>query len=154
MQHIGQLLAQHGSDFVVSAYRNLLGRDPEPEGHTAFEARLLSEHDKVQIIRDLAAQCAKSLLQLEGCLANGDKVGLKSAAHKVVGGASMIHAAGLADLARNIETTCDRHEGFNGLDAARLHDAVGEVVAVFGTLTDRNSLERYMSAGNPLAFHA
>ena len=54
MQHIGQLLAQHGSDFVVSAYRNLLGRDPEPEGHTAFEARLLSEHDKVQIIRDLA----------------------------------------------------------------------------------------------------
>lgn len=107
-----------------------------------------------ELLSIFVQECAKSLLQLEGCLANGDKVGLKSAAHKVVGGASMIHAAGLADLARNIETTCDRHEGFNGLDAARLHDAVGEVVAVFGTLTDRNSLERYMSAGNPLAFHA
>ena len=54
MQHIAQLLSQHGSDFVVCAYRAVLGREPDPEGYDYFLSRLLAEHDKVSILRELA----------------------------------------------------------------------------------------------------
>ena len=50
IQHIVELFAHDGRDFIVEAYRNLLGRDPDPQGMAYYLGRLAMGYGKARII--------------------------------------------------------------------------------------------------------
>ena len=54
IEHVNQLLAFRGTEFVQLAYRAVLGREPDLQGQVHFLRRLDTLHDKVAIICELA----------------------------------------------------------------------------------------------------
>ena len=54
IQHVNQLLALRGAQFVRKTYITLLGREPDPQGEAYFIQRLATQHDKVAILYEFA----------------------------------------------------------------------------------------------------
>jgi len=59
IQHIVELFALDGQDFITEAYRNLFGREPDPHGMAYYLGRLAMGYGKASVITDLA-QSAES----------------------------------------------------------------------------------------------
>ncbi|MHB8116425.1 MAG: DUF4214 domain-containing protein [Acidithiobacillus ferrivorans] len=53
IQHVSELFILDGEEFIASAYRNLLGRDPDQQGMTYYLARLSMGYGKSSLINDL-----------------------------------------------------------------------------------------------------
>lgn len=54
IQHIIELFALEGRDFITEAYRNLLDREPDPQGMAYYLGRLAMGYGKASVIVDLA----------------------------------------------------------------------------------------------------
>ena len=54
IQHVNQLLALRGAQFVRKTYSTLLGREPDPQGEAYFTQRVATQHDKVAILYEFA----------------------------------------------------------------------------------------------------
>lgn len=54
IEHVDQLLAFRGAEFVHLAYQAVLGREPDLQGQAHFVRRVEKLHDKVAIICELA----------------------------------------------------------------------------------------------------
>ncbi|MBU2768538.1 DUF4214 domain-containing protein [Acidithiobacillus ferrivorans] len=54
IQHIIELFALDGQDFITEAYCNLLGREPDPHGMAYYLGRLAMGYGKASVITDLA----------------------------------------------------------------------------------------------------
>ena len=54
IQHIIELFALEGRDFITEAYRNLLDREPDPQGMAYYLGRLAMGYGKARVIMDLA----------------------------------------------------------------------------------------------------
>jgi hypothetical protein len=53
IQHITELFALDGPDFVIEAYRSLLQREPDPHGLAYYLGRLAQGHGKASVIYQL-----------------------------------------------------------------------------------------------------
>ena len=60
IQHIIELFALEGRDFITEAYHNLLGREPDPQGMAYYLGRMAMGYGKASVIMDLA-RSAESL---------------------------------------------------------------------------------------------
>ena len=54
IQHIIELFALEGRNFITEAYRNLLDREPDPQGMAYYLGRLAMGYGKASVIMDLA----------------------------------------------------------------------------------------------------
>ena len=54
IQHVNELLALRGAQFVRNIYSTLLGREPDPQGEAYYTKRLATQNDKVAILYELA----------------------------------------------------------------------------------------------------
>ena len=54
IQHVNQLLALRGAQFVRKTYSILLGREPDPQGEAYFTQRAATQHDKAAILYEFA----------------------------------------------------------------------------------------------------
>ena len=59
IQHVYELFSLDGRAFITEAYRNLLGREPDPHGMAYYLGRLAMGYGKASVIADLA-QSAES----------------------------------------------------------------------------------------------
>lgn len=74
IKHIYELFAINGAEFITAAYRNLLGREPDPHGMAYYLGRLARGHGKASVIVQLAqapeARSQKEILGLKKLIAD------------------------------------------------------------------------------------
>lgn len=135
----GQIAVQHGA---VQAIKDA------PDARLHGLNALLQDFDldmAGELLSIFVEECRKSDAELDRVCADGDNAGLQSIAHRIAGGASMIHAHELAAIARDVEAKCRERGAFGGLEAARLRGAMGTAREMFAPLADRTSIERFVS---------
>ena len=98
-----------------------------------------------ELLSIFVEECRRCDAQLERDCAVGDNAGLRSIAHRIAGGASMIHAHDLAAIARDVEAKCGERDAIGGLEVARLRDAICTAREMFAPLADRSSLEQFVA---------
>jgi PAS domain S-box-containing protein len=94
-----------------------------------------------ELIEIFIKDCNKACRDLDAIGAAMDRTGLKRLAHKLVGGASMIHATSLAQVARDIEGRCTQPDDFQLNDVTILRSTLNDAVTTFKSLNTQIGLK-------------
>ena len=66
LMDISKLLSYDGENFIEQVYKNILGRDPDPEGLRYYSCRLLRGESKKNVIYDIARSKNENIYYIDG----------------------------------------------------------------------------------------